>query len=208
MHVTPDSNASLPTGESVLSRVVNWMIETKPIYSVMKMGAMNAMKGTTQKAGIDWDAHVRRMAATPEVRQQQQQEWLRPQQGAVMAAAAPQCQHTVLAATTANTHEPQTDTQAHDSPCWPCGLAAHQSTPCSCRCIATPLTTRCVIWAAVAPCSCSGCARSLSSSRTPTWPTLPTTQCPSTPMMRATLTGRCASPSSVPGVPNRCHTFV
>jgi hypothetical protein len=43
------------------------MIETKPIYSVMKMGAMNAMKSTTQKAGIDWDGHVRRMAATPEV---------------------------------------------------------------------------------------------------------------------------------------------
>lgn len=55
------------TGESVLSRVVNWMIETKPIYSVMKLGAMNAMKSTTQKAGIDWDGHVRRMAATPEV---------------------------------------------------------------------------------------------------------------------------------------------
>jgi hypothetical protein len=54
-------------GESVLSRIVNWMIETKPIYSVMKMGAMNAMKSTTQKAGIDWDGHVRRMAATPEV---------------------------------------------------------------------------------------------------------------------------------------------
>ena len=43
------------------------MIETKPIYSVMKLGAMNAMKSTTQKAGIDWDGHVRRMAATPEV---------------------------------------------------------------------------------------------------------------------------------------------
>jgi len=56
-----------PTGESVLSRVVNWMIQTKPIYSVMKLGAMNAMKSTTQKAGIDWDGHVRRMAATPEV---------------------------------------------------------------------------------------------------------------------------------------------
>lgn len=56
------------TGESVLSRIVNWMIETKPIYSVMKMGAMNAMKSTTRKAGIDWDGHVRRMAATPEVR--------------------------------------------------------------------------------------------------------------------------------------------
>lgn len=43
------------------------MIETKPIYSVMKLGAMNAMKSTTQKAGIDWDGHVKRMADTPEV---------------------------------------------------------------------------------------------------------------------------------------------
>lgn len=51
----------------MLSRVVNWMIETKPIYGIMKLGAMNAMKSTTQKAGIDWDGHVRRMAATPEV---------------------------------------------------------------------------------------------------------------------------------------------
>jgi hypothetical protein len=25
------------------------------------------MKSTTQKAGIDWDGHVRRMQATPEV---------------------------------------------------------------------------------------------------------------------------------------------
>lgn len=54
-------------GQSVLSRVVNWMIETKPIYGIMKLGAMNAMKSTTHKAGIDWDGHVRRMAATPEV---------------------------------------------------------------------------------------------------------------------------------------------
>jgi hypothetical protein len=57
----------LGAGASVLSRIVNWMIETKPIYSVMKLGAMNAMKSTTQKAGIDWDGHVRRMAGTPEV---------------------------------------------------------------------------------------------------------------------------------------------
>lgn len=54
-------------GQNVMSRIVNWMIETKPIYAVMKLGAKNAMKSTTQKAGIDWDGHVRRMEATPEV---------------------------------------------------------------------------------------------------------------------------------------------
>lgn len=69
----PDKAQPDWTGESVLSRIVNWMIETKPIYGIMKLGAMNAMKSTTQKAGIDWDGHVRRMAATPELQQLQQE---------------------------------------------------------------------------------------------------------------------------------------
>jgi hypothetical protein len=52
----------------MLSSVVNWMIATKPIYGLMKAGAMGAMKSTTQKAGIDWDGHVRRMQGLQEVR--------------------------------------------------------------------------------------------------------------------------------------------
>lgn len=55
-------------GEKLMSRVVNWMINTKPIFEVMKLGAKNAMKSTTLKAGIDWDGHVRKMQQTAEVR--------------------------------------------------------------------------------------------------------------------------------------------
>jgi hypothetical protein len=51
-----------------MSKVVNWMIDTKPIFAVMKFGAKNAMKSTTMKAGIDWDGHVRKMQQTAEVR--------------------------------------------------------------------------------------------------------------------------------------------
>eukprot|EP00775_Hariotina_reticulata_P012315 gene12315-12451_t len=57
------------TGESLLSGVVNWMINTKPIFAVMKLGAKNAMKSTTQKAGIDWDGHVRNMQQISELQQ-------------------------------------------------------------------------------------------------------------------------------------------
>eukprot|EP00882_Tetradesmus_deserticola_P026936 GHRQ01029759.1.p1 GENE.GHRQ01029759.1~~GHRQ01029759.1.p1 ORF type:complete len:136 (+),score=25.94 GHRQ01029759.1:815-1222(+) len=54
------------TGDGMLSKVVNWMISTKPVFNVMKLGAKNAMKSTTLKAGIDWDGHVRKMQQTAE----------------------------------------------------------------------------------------------------------------------------------------------
>lgn len=60
-------------GERLLSRVVNWMIDSKPIFGLMKLGAKNAMKQTTQRAGMDWDAHVERMRRTAEVRRATQQ---------------------------------------------------------------------------------------------------------------------------------------
>ncbi|KAF6254312.1 S-adenosyl-L-methionine-dependent methyltransferase [Scenedesmus sp. NREL 46B-D3] len=58
-----------PAGDNVLSKVVNWMINTKPIFGVMRLGAKNAMKSTTSKAGIDWDGHVRKMQQTAELQQ-------------------------------------------------------------------------------------------------------------------------------------------
>jgi hypothetical protein len=67
----------LPAGDNLMSKVVNWMIDTKPIFAVMKFGAKNAMKSTTLKAGIDWDGHVRKMQQTPEVRAQHPAEGLR-----------------------------------------------------------------------------------------------------------------------------------
>ncbi|KAF8064673.1 hypothetical protein HT031_003475 [Scenedesmus sp. PABB004] len=57
----------LGSGEGVLSRVVNWMINTKPIFEVFKLGAKGAMKSTTRAAGLDWDAHVAAMARDPEL---------------------------------------------------------------------------------------------------------------------------------------------
>jgi hypothetical protein len=59
---------TLHAGDKLMSKVVNWMIDTKPIFAVMKFGAKNAMKSTTLKAGIDWDGHVRKMQQTAEVR--------------------------------------------------------------------------------------------------------------------------------------------
>jgi hypothetical protein len=56
-----------PAGDKLMSKVVNWMINTKPIFEVMKFGAKNAMKSTTLKAGIDWDGHVQKMQQTAEV---------------------------------------------------------------------------------------------------------------------------------------------
>ena len=46
------------TGDSVLSRVVNAAIGFPPLFSVMKLGARAAIKGTAEKRGIPWDGTV------------------------------------------------------------------------------------------------------------------------------------------------------
>jgi hypothetical protein len=58
-----------PAGDKLMSKVVNWMIHTKPVFGVMKLGAKAVMKRTSRKAGVDWDAHARQMQQTAEVRQ-------------------------------------------------------------------------------------------------------------------------------------------
>lgn len=55
------------TGDQLLSRIVNWMIRTPPIFGAMKFFAKQAMVSTAEKAGIDWTAHVQRMQQEAEV---------------------------------------------------------------------------------------------------------------------------------------------
>eukprot|EP00879_Flechtneria_rotunda_P013834 GHRR01014448.1.p1 GENE.GHRR01014448.1~~GHRR01014448.1.p1 ORF type:complete len:205 (+),score=45.22 GHRR01014448.1:179-793(+) len=64
-----DRGQPIWTGESLLSAAVNWMINTKPIFEVMKLGAKSTMKSTVKKAGIDWDDHVRSMQQQAELQQ-------------------------------------------------------------------------------------------------------------------------------------------
>lgn len=56
-----------PPGDTLASRVVNFAINSPPIYGVMKLLAKQAMKGSAESRGISWDRHVRQMAATAEV---------------------------------------------------------------------------------------------------------------------------------------------
>lgn len=46
------------TGDSILSQVVNAAINFPPLFSVMKIGARSAIKGTAAKRGVPWDATV------------------------------------------------------------------------------------------------------------------------------------------------------
>lgn len=58
-----------PPGDKLLSQLVNFLINTPPIWAVMKYFAKNAMKSTATKKGVDWDAYARGvLAAEPEVR--------------------------------------------------------------------------------------------------------------------------------------------
>lgn len=55
-------------GDKLLSRAVNWMIASKPIFGVMKAAAKAVMKRASRRAGMDWDAHAQQMQQTAEVR--------------------------------------------------------------------------------------------------------------------------------------------
>ncbi|KAL4858410.1 Malonyl-[acyl-carrier protein] O-methyltransferase [Chlorella vulgaris] len=47
------------TGNDLLSRAVNAAIGFKPLFSVMKFGARQTLKGSAQKAGVPWTETVR-----------------------------------------------------------------------------------------------------------------------------------------------------
>ncbi|WIA18673.1 hypothetical protein OEZ85_003377 [Tetradesmus obliquus] len=59
------------TGDKLLSRAVNWMIASKPIFGVMKAAAKAVMKRASRRAGMDWDAHAQQMQQTAELQLQQ-----------------------------------------------------------------------------------------------------------------------------------------
>jgi hypothetical protein len=59
-------------GEDFLSRLVNLLIQTKPIYALMKQQARQVLIKTAEKNGIPW-RQTRQAFDTPEVRQYSQE---------------------------------------------------------------------------------------------------------------------------------------
>lgn len=57
----------MPAGDNLLSKFVNFLINTPPLYSMMKVLAKQAMKNSAESRGISWDGHVQRMKQTAEV---------------------------------------------------------------------------------------------------------------------------------------------
>lgn len=55
------------TGDSVLSKVVNAAINFPPLFSIMKVGARAAIKGTAEKRSVPWATNVSTLESTPEV---------------------------------------------------------------------------------------------------------------------------------------------
>lgn len=55
------------TGDTVLSRVVNVAISFPPLFSVMKLGARSAIKGTAEKRSVPWDNNVQTLQKSKEV---------------------------------------------------------------------------------------------------------------------------------------------
>ncbi|GLC37056.1 hypothetical protein PLESTB_001396400 [Pleodorina starrii] len=49
------------TGDSLLSKVVNWAIDTPPLYGAMKVLAKQAMKNSAESRGVRWDGYVQEM---------------------------------------------------------------------------------------------------------------------------------------------------
>lgn len=64
---TQDRDKPAWTGDSVLSRVVNWAIDTPPLYGAMKVLAKKAMKSSAEGRGVRWDSLVREMAELKEL---------------------------------------------------------------------------------------------------------------------------------------------
>lgn len=57
---------SKPTwaGDDFLSRCVNFLIQTKPLYAVMKQQARQVLIKTAEKNGIPWRKHYEELAAS------------------------------------------------------------------------------------------------------------------------------------------------
>jgi hypothetical protein len=59
----PPPPSILKKGDELVSRFVNLLINTPPIWAVMKYFAKAAIKNTAQKRGIDWDGYARSILA-------------------------------------------------------------------------------------------------------------------------------------------------
>ncbi|GLI69629.1 hypothetical protein VaNZ11_014296 [Volvox africanus] len=55
------------TGNSPLSKVVNWAIDTPPLYNTMKFFAKLAMKNSAESRGVRWDGHVAELEKRKEI---------------------------------------------------------------------------------------------------------------------------------------------
>lgn len=55
------------TGEKFLSQLVNVMINTPPLWEVMKFFAKQAIKNTARSKGIDWEGYSCSIINNPEV---------------------------------------------------------------------------------------------------------------------------------------------
>ncbi|GIL47872.1 hypothetical protein Vafri_4507 [Volvox africanus] len=55
------------TGDSLVSKVVNWAIDTPPLYNSMKFFAKQAMKTSAESRGVSWDRHVAEMEKRKEI---------------------------------------------------------------------------------------------------------------------------------------------
>jgi SAM-dependent methyltransferase len=66
---TPSDDKLMPdwAGDKLLSRVVNAAINFPPLFSVMKVGARAAIKGTAEKRSVPWAGNVSTLESTTEV---------------------------------------------------------------------------------------------------------------------------------------------
>ena len=60
-------------GDNLLSRFVNFLINTPPLYAVMKLLAKQAMVNSAESRGISWSGHVKQMQQTAELQRLKQQ---------------------------------------------------------------------------------------------------------------------------------------
>ncbi|KAF5825902.1 S-adenosyl-L-methionine-dependent methyltransferase [Dunaliella salina] len=53
----------------LLSKFVNFLINTKPLYAVMKVLAKRALKSSAEERGVSWDGHAKRLMSDAELKQ-------------------------------------------------------------------------------------------------------------------------------------------
>ena len=69
-HPAPQCHAPhcRPPGDKLLSKLVNVLINTPPVWEVMKYFAKAAIKNTARRKGVDWEGYARQLLSDQEVR--------------------------------------------------------------------------------------------------------------------------------------------